>query len=62
MIDGTLGAFTGLFISWLFYSFGRREATRLYRDVIMTSVLMHLKEMTPTSKTRVPNGYGLEEE
>lgn len=61
MIDGFLGAVIGLLASWLFYRFGRRDNTMLYRDGVITSVLMRLKEMTPTSKARVPHGYGLDD-
>lgn len=61
MFDGTLGALAGIFCACLFYSFGRRDAALIYRDGIITSVLMRLKEMTPTSKARVPNGYGLDD-
>ena len=61
MIDGTLGALVGILTSYLFYSFGKRDAALIYRDGIITSVLMRLNEMTPTSKTRVPNGYGLDD-
>jgi hypothetical protein len=61
MLDGFLGALAGLFTSWLFYRFGKRDAEHIYRDSISTSVVMRLKEMTPTSKARVPYGHGLDD-
>jgi hypothetical protein len=61
MLDGTLGALVGIFASWLFYRFGKRDAVMVYRDGVITSVVMRLKEMTPTSKARVQNGFGLDD-
>lgn len=60
-LAGFLGALAGIFASWLFYQYGRRDAQMVYRDGVITSVLMRLKEMTPTSKSRVPHGYGLDD-
>lgn len=60
-LAGFLGALAGITASWLFYRYGRRDAALVYRDGIITSVQMRLKEMTPTSKTRVPHGYGLDD-
>ncbi len=60
-LAGVLGALAGITASWLFYWLATRDALTVYRDGVITSVLMRLKEMTPTSKTRVPNGYGLDD-
>jgi len=61
MLDGTFGALVGIFASWLFYRLGKRDAVLMYRDGVVTSVVMRLKEMTPTRKARVLNGYGLDD-
>jgi len=58
---GVLGAVAGIMGSWLFYWLATRDAQTVYRDGVITSVLMRLKEMTPTSKARVLHGYGLDD-
>ena len=60
-LAGFLGALAGITASWLFYRYGARDAQMVYRDGIITSVVMRLKEMTPTSQARVAHGYGLDD-
>lgn len=59
--EGIFGVLIGVAASWLFYRFGKRDSEMLNRDAVISNVLLRLKEMTPTSKPRVPHGYGLDD-
>lgn len=46
-------------VACFFYRLGRIDTESVFRRVVLTTVLMRLKEMTPTSQERVAHGYGL---
>lgn len=57
--DVIVGLVTGGFVSWIFYRIGRDDTEALHRIGLLSSVIMRLKEMTPTSEEKVIDGYGL---
>lgn len=43
----------------IFYHLGRTDTESVFRRIILAFVVLRLKEMTPTSRERIPYGYGL---
>ena len=53
------GAASSLLVSIVFYKVGRRDAARSEKNTLLSLVSLRLREMTPTSRDRIPHGYGL---
>ena len=55
------GFFLGALVSFAFYLLGRADADIASWRSLMFSAVFRLKQMTPTSRKRVPGGYGISE-